>query len=277
LGIDHFVAQNHFLYGFIATGYRSGGFNFQKPTASPEVDVVKPEEILSYEVGYKGALWERRLFLSSSAYYYDYRDLQVIKQDVVEGIALNTFVNADKARAMGVELEVLAQPVTEVMLSGNWSYNNTGYDDFFSKDANACTLGPLAQGNGQAPLCQDELDLHGNEFPLTPENKVSLNATWFWAMYALDWSATASYFYTGEEWMTPFNDPLYDKVGSWDRWDARLTASTHDAVWKVTAFIKNIADDREVVSRARPNTVTQNAVTVLTEPRIYGVRVDYHF
>ena len=194
LGVDHFLTQDHFLYGFIATGYRSGGFNFQKPTASPEVDVVKPEEILSYEIGYKGAMLERRLNLSSSVYYYDYQDLQVIKQDVVEGIGLNTFVNADKARAMGVELEAQALPVPDVMLSGTWSYNNTEYDEFFTKDANACTLGPLAQGNGQAPLCQDEQDLKGNEFALTPENKVSLNATYFWAMYGLDWSVRAAIF-----------------------------------------------------------------------------------
>ncbi len=277
LGVDHFLTQNQFLYGFIATGYRSGGFNFQKPTASPEVDVVKPEEILSYEIGYKGAMLERRLNVSSSVYYYDYQDLQVIKSDVVEGIQLNTFVNADKARAMGLELEVQALPVPDVMLSATYSYNNTEYDEFFTKDANACTLGPLAQGNGQAALCQDEQDLKGNEFALTPENKASLNATYFWDMYGLDWSATGTYIYTGEQWMTPFNDPLYDEVGSWDRWDVRLTASTSDVVWKVTAYVKNITDDREIVTRVRPSTVTQNAVTTLTDPRIYGLRLDYNF
>jgi iron complex outermembrane receptor protein len=277
VGVDHFLTPEHFLYGFIATGYRSGGFNFQKPTSSPVVDVVKPEEILSYEIGYKGAMLDNRLNLELSTYYYDYQDLQVIKQDVVEGIGLNTFVNADKARAMGVELAVKALPVSDVMLSGTWSYNNTEYDEFFTKDANACTLGPLAQGNSLAPLCQEELDLNGNEFPLTPENKVSLNATYFWQMLGFDWSATGSYIYTSDQWMTPFDDPLYDKVGSWERWDARLNAATTDRVWEVTAFIKNIADDREVISRARPSTVTQNAVTVLTDPRIYGLRLDYHF
>ena len=65
-------------------------------------------------------------------------------EDVVEGIGLNTFVNADKARAMGFELEVMALPVPEVMLSGTYSYNNTEFNEFFTKDANACTLGPRA-------------------------------------------------------------------------------------------------------------------------------------
>jgi len=277
LGVDHFLTQDHFLYAFIATGYRSGGFNFQKPTDSPLVDVVKPEEILSYEIGYKGTLLDNRLSLEATTYYYDYRDLQVIKQDVEEGIGLNTFVNADKARAMGLELAVQALPVAEVMLSATYSYNNTEYDEFFTKDANACTLGPLAQGMSLAPLCTDEQDLKGNEFPLTPESKVSLNATYFWQMFDFDWSATGTYIYTGEQWMTPFNDPLYDEVSSWDRWDARLNMAPPDRQWEFTAFIKNIADDREVITRGRPSTVTQNAITVLTDPRIYGLRLDYNF
>lgn len=277
LGVDHFVTPEQFLYAFIATGYRSGGFNFQKPTDSPLVDVVKPEEIISYEVGYKGSLLENRVNLAVSAYYYDYSDLQVIKQDVENGIALNTFENADDARAMGLEMELRALPIPEVMLSATYSYNATEFKDFSSKDANACTLGPFAQGDTQASLCTEEQDLSGNEFALTPENKVSLNATYFWEMFELDWSMTASYYYQDQQWMSPFNNSLYDKVGSWDRWDARLTAAVPNLEWQVTAFVKNIADDREIISRGRPATVTQNAVTVLTDPRIYGLRLQYNF
>ena len=277
LGVDHFLSPQQFLYAFVATGYRSGGFNFQKPTASPLVDVVKPEEIISYEVGYKGAMLENRLNLSLSAYYYDYTDLQVIKQDVENGIALNTFENADDARAMGVEMELRALPVPEVMLSATYSYNGTEFEDFSSKDANACTLGPYAQGDTEAPLCTEEQDLSGNEFAQTPENKVSLNATYFWELFQLDWSATATYYYQSEQWMTPFNNPSYDKVGSWDRWDARLTVATPDLEWELTAFIKNITDDREIIRRDRPSTVTHNAITTLTDPRVYGLKLQYHF
>ncbi|CAA0121936.1 Colicin I receptor [Halioglobus japonicus] len=277
LGVDHYITQEQFLYAFIATGYRSGGFNFQKPTASTLVDVVKPEEIISYEMGYKGSLLENRLNLAVSAYYYDYTDLQVIKQDVENGIALNTFENADDARAMGLELEAWALPIPEVMLSATYSYNYTEFKDFSSKDANACTLGPYAQGDTQASLCTDEQDLSGNEFALTPENKLSLNATYFWKMFELDWSITGSYYYQGEQWMTPFNNPQYDKVGSWDRWDARLNAAAPDLEWEVTAFVKNIADNREIINRGRPSTVTHNAQTTLTDPRIYGIKLQYNF
>ncbi len=277
LGADHYLTPDQFLYAFVATGYRSGGFNFQKPSATTDVDVVKPEEIISYEIGYKGSTFENRLNVGASVYYYDYTDLQVIKQDVENGIALNTFQNAKDAEAAGLELDFRALPIPSIMLSGTYSYNYTEFKTFSSKDANACTLGPYAVGDTQNPLCTDEQDLQGNEFVLTPKNKASLNATYFWQMFDLDWSATGTYAYTGKQWMSIFNDPQYDRVDSYDRWDARVNMAALDQQWEVTAFVKNIADDRNIISRGRPSTVTQNAGSVLSDPRIYGLKVQYNF
>lgn len=277
LGVDHFLDEGHFLYGFIATGYRSGGFNFQKPTDSPEVDVVEPESITSYEIGYKGVFWDSRANLSASAYFYDYEDLQVLKQDVVNGIGLNTFVNAEEAEAWGVELEGRVLLGDHWLLSGTYSWNDSEYQEFLTKDANACTLGPLAEGRTQDPLCTEDQDLAGNQFPLMPEHKVSANVTYSWDMFDLAWSATTSYFYTGDSWATAFNNPDYDELESFDTWDARLSAVTSDDKWQFTAFVRNIEDDREVAGIARPSTVTQNAQYTVIEPRIYGVSVDYTF
>jgi iron complex outermembrane recepter protein len=277
LGVDHNLDDNHFLYGFIASGYRSGGFNFLKPTASTDVDVVEPESIISYEVGYKGSLLDNRANISASAYYYDYEDLQVLKQDVVNGIGLNTFVNADEAAAWGVEVEGTMLVGDHWLLSGTYSWNDSEFEDFLTKDANACTLGPLAEGRSQDPLCTEDLNLAGNQFALMPEHKASANVTYMWDMFDLDWSATVSYFYTGDSWGTPFNNPDYDEFDSWDSWDARLTAVTSDQKWQVTAFVRNIENDREVIRVGRPSTVTQNAQSTLLDPRITGVSVDYTF
>ncbi|MFT5711584.1 MAG: outer membrane receptor protein involved in Fe transport, partial [Halioglobus sp.] len=66
LGVDHTLDENQFLYAFIATGYRSGGFNFQKPTSSSDVDVVDPEDLLSVELGYKASLFDKRMNVSAA-------------------------------------------------------------------------------------------------------------------------------------------------------------------------------------------------------------------
>ncbi|MFT4613961.1 MAG: iron complex outermembrane receptor protein [Bacteroidia bacterium] len=277
LGVDHSLSDDHFVYAFVASGYRSGGFNFQKPSSSTDVDVVKPESLVSYEVGYKGSFMDNRANMEVSAYYYDYEDLQVIKQDVVEGIGLNTFVNADKATAWGVEFAGTMLVTEHLLLSTTYSWNDSEYDEFLTKDANACALGPLQEGRGQDPLCTDELNLEGNQFPTMPEHKVSANLTYFWEMLDLDWSATTSYFYTDDFWTTPFNNPEYDTVDSVDTWDARIAVSDEAKKWTITGFVRNIEDDREIVGRARPSTVTSNAQYELSAPRIMGVSLDYNF
>ena len=277
VGIDHLLSDDHFLYSFLASGYRSGGFNFQKPTADPGVDVVEPEELISFEVGYKGSFLENRSKLSLAAYYYDYQDIQVLRDEVINGIGLKTFENAEDAVAYGLEVEGTAMLTASLMLSGTYSWNHTEYEDFESFDSNACTMGPLAEGRSQDPLCTEPLDLAGNEFPLTPEHKASLNLSYFWKMWNLDWTATGSYMYTSDQYGSQYNNDQYDYVDSFDRWDARLTMASLSGAWQLIAWGANLTDEREVVSRDRPSTVTQNAISVVQVPRTYGLRLQYNF
>jgi iron complex outermembrane recepter protein len=275
LGVDYTLPTGQMLYASLATGYRSGGFNFMKPTASTEVDRVDPEDLLSLELGYKGSLLNNRLQLSAAGYYNDYQDLQVIRQDVVNGVALRTFSNADEARAWGIELEAITL-LTEHFTAGvAWSWNETRYDQFVSKDANACALGPLAEGRSQDPLCTEEQDLDGNQFPLTPEHKLSVWASALWEWQWAQMGASLSYMYVGDQYMSPFNVDQYDKVDAWDRWDAQLSAAY--GPWSLTAFVKNIADERNWIFRERPSTVTQNygAGTQLSAPRTWGLRLSH--
>jgi iron complex outermembrane receptor protein len=275
LAVDHSLGDNSMVYAFAASGYRAGGFNFMKPTASTEVDEVEPEGLISYEIGYKASLLESRLQLSTAAFYYDYTDLHVLKQDVVNGITLNSFVNADEATIYGIEAEATGLVGDHLLLSGTYSYNKSEYGDFYSLDAVACSLGPLLEGNASDPLCADEQNLNGNEFPLTPEHKLSFNATVNWQLAQLNWALTGSYMYTGKQFMGPFNRPDYDEIDAWDRFDANLVMRPQDGPWSLTAWVKNITDDREVVFRGRPSPVNHLATTTLTDPRTYGLRFSY--
>jgi iron complex outermembrane receptor protein len=277
VGVDHFINDDHFLYGFVATGYRSGGFNLMTPTESTDVNSVKPETLTSYEIGYKGTLWDGRLNLTSALYYYDYEDLQVLKSDVIEGVTLSIYENAAEAEAWGLETEVIALLTEGLTFSASWSYNDSEYNEFESVDNNACAIGPLREGNSQAPVCTSAQDLSGNSFPLAPENKISANLTYAWQMLSVDWSATASYMYADEQYMTAFNLDEYDLIDDWDRWDARLSVKSPEQTWEATAYVKNIGDDREILLRDRPSTVTNNMGTSLAEPRTYGLRLTYNF
>jgi len=277
VGLDHFLSDNHFLYGFVATGYRSGGFNLMSPTDNINVNSVDPEELISYEVGYKGQLLDNRVNVASALYYYDYTDLQVLKTDIVNGVAVPTFENASDAKAWGIETEVIALLTDNLTFSATYSYNNTEYENYDSVDSNACAVGPLANGNSLDPLCTQTQDLSGNEFLLSPEHKASASLMYFLQMASLDWRAVVSYQYTGEQYTSAFNNDEYDKLDDWGRWDARLTMASQEETWEVTAYVKNISDDREVVFNDRPSTISHLSEVTLSDPRTYGVRLTYNF
>jgi iron complex outermembrane receptor protein len=277
VGLDHFFNDDHFVYGFAATGYRSGGFNLMTPTGADEVGAVDPEDLLSFEIGYKGSFWDQRLNLTTAVYMYDYQDLQVLKSDVIEGVTLTVYENADEARAWGVEAELVALLTEGLTFSVAASYNDTEYKEFDSVDTNACALGPLSQGNSQDPLCTGSQDLSGNSFPLSPESNFSANLIYNWEMLSLDWTATTSYMLTDDQYTTAFNNEAYDKLDSWDRWDARLTAGSTDLTWEVTAYVKNVGDDRQVILKDRPSTISHLTEYSLTAPRTYGLRFTYNF
>lgn len=277
IGIDHIISDDHFIYAVIASGYRSGGYNLLAPTTTNALDTVNPEELISYEIGYKATLMDQRLNLTTALYYYDYEDLQVLNVQTINGVSVSTYENAADATAWGFEGEVTALLSESLVFSGTYSYNNTEYENYDSIDSSACTLGPLRVGDTANPLCTDVQDLSGNEFPLSPEHKASANLTYMWELLTLDWSATVSYQYTGEQELTAFNNNQYDKLDDYDSWNAFLNMGSQDMIWEVTAFVYNISDDREQIYRPRPSPVSGLAASTLTDPRTYGVKLTYNF
>ena len=96
-------------------------------------------------------------------------------------------------------------------------------------------------------------------------------------MASLNWQALVSYQYTGGQYTSAFNNESYDKLDSWDRWDARLSVAAPDETWELIAYVKNIADDREVIFNNRPSSISHLSEVTLTDPRVYGLRLTYKF
>jgi iron complex outermembrane receptor protein len=277
VGIDHILSDSHFLYGFLASGYRSGGYGLLAPTTTDELSTVDPEEVVSLELGYKGSLLDERLNLATALYYYDYSDLQVVKQDAVNGVTVDTFENAADATAWGIETEVTALLTEGLVLTGTYSYNDTEYDEYDSADSSACVLGPYRVGNTADPLCNNQLDLSGNEFPLSPQHKASAFLRYMWELADLDWSTSVSYTYTSDQQTTAFNNSDYDELDSFDRWDARLNVASPELTWEATLWVQNISDDRNEINRPRPSPVSGLAASALSAPRTYGLKLSYNF
>jgi iron complex outermembrane receptor protein len=141
-------------YASISRGYRSGNFNgFGFVTTNPASDIVKPEKLTSFELGFKTRLANDRVQLNGAVFHYDYKNQQV--SEVIGGLSFNRNLNA---KVRGAELELLAKPVSGLTLRGSLGYLDTEY----GKD-NPC----LSPTGVASPACGPGggTSIVGNEIP----------------------------------------------------------------------------------------------------------------
>jgi iron complex outermembrane recepter protein len=113
-GLDFKLSDGVLIYVKTAKGFRSGGQNLRAPNTAAFLPFA-PEIAYSYEVGFKGEFFDRRLRLNVAAYTSDINGIQrssliatpPIPPSTVSGTA--TIVsNAGKARVKGIEVELAA-------------------------------------------------------------------------------------------------------------------------------------------------------------------------
>lgn len=123
-------------YVRVSSGFRAGGIN---PSAT-DINVFKPETIVSYEAGLKAEWFDRRLRTNLAVFYVDYRDLQISQFLAGTGGATSAIVNAGKVAYRGVEAEVTAIPVRGLTLDGSLGYTSPKYKTYSYLDPETDTV-----------------------------------------------------------------------------------------------------------------------------------------
>ncbi|WP_313536420.1 TonB-dependent receptor [Sphingomonas sp.] len=142
-------SRDHTLYASWSKGFKGGGFDprgqtsaCRTPSGTPctpaqvyDFMSFDPETVSSYELGYKAALFDRRLTFALAAFHADYTDVQVPGSIGTTINGQQTFIgittNAGKARMRGVEFEGNLIAARDLVTPGgtlnlNWS---VGYLD----------------------------------------------------------------------------------------------------------------------------------------------------
>ena len=105
------LSRDVMAYIRVASGYRPGGAN----TTFPGVPAsFGPDKTTDYDLGLKADLMDRRLTLDASAYYIDWKDIQI---GVVNQQSIGYTANAGGAKSQGVELSVEARPLRNLKLA----------------------------------------------------------------------------------------------------------------------------------------------------------------
>ncbi|GLV26859.1 TonB-dependent receptor [Sphingobium sp. TomTYG45] len=124
------LRQDLMGYVRVSSGFRAGGIN---PSAS-EINVFAPEKVVAYEAGLKGEWFDHMLRTNLSAFYVDYRDLQISQFLAGTGGATSAIVNAGRVAYRGVEAEITAIPVRGLTIDASLGYTSPKYKSYLYRD-----------------------------------------------------------------------------------------------------------------------------------------------
>jgi outer membrane receptor protein involved in Fe transport len=122
--------QEATVYASYSEGFRSGLNQTASVTAvAPNIPPADPDTLKNYELGAKGSVWDGRLQYDAAAFYLDWRGVQQLTAvEVSPGVAVTAPFNAESASGLGFEIGLTIQPLTDLTLSCNYSWNNLELD-----------------------------------------------------------------------------------------------------------------------------------------------------
>ena len=98
LGFDYLVSQDLFLYGSVATGYKSGGFGDAVDICDCNITDTfdyDPENNITYELGFKATMLDGKLNLLGNVFLMDNTDLQDTYYATITAVGAEIEVPAD--------------------------------------------------------------------------------------------------------------------------------------------------------------------------------------
>ncbi len=276
------------LFASYTEGYKSGGFGTfsiinpdtgeagaiffgagnidEQPPFTPEDGFVpaqfRPEDVQSFEVGYKGLLADGTVSVDVTAFVYDYTDLQVNFFD--QGAKVG---NAGQVDGRGIEGSI------QRAIGDNWDLNVTAgwldteavglqqvcdgapdSDGLLDGDADACEGAPLHW----APEASGSFVLNG-DFPMG-NGSLFTNIEMFWE---------------GERG-GGFEQIPESVVGSFQEWTLRVGYAS-DNNWTLTGYVENITDELNYAGAQTNSGITPTWLVGPNKPRTAGMRFSYYF
>jgi iron complex outermembrane receptor protein len=274
LSATYSVSQNVNVFGRVATAFRAPSIqgrilfcpDFEGGTnpATNCVSIADEEEALSYEIGVKSELMDRRLRLNLTGFHYTVDGQQI----VAVGGQFNTatLLNADETEGYGFEADIQIAPRSEWLITLGISNNHTEIKDdnlFVTPCGGGCTvLDPIVNGLAK---------VDGNSLPHAPEWIVSAIVDYRGAIGNNVLAASVDLAYHDEKRFflyesAEFADDSLD-IG------ARLGFFFSQARYEVAVFGRNLTDEVVVQGGIDFNNLTG----MINDPRTFGVELGVHF
>jgi iron complex outermembrane recepter protein len=256
-------------YASWSRGYRGGGFN-PRPNSTATVTAFGPEDLDSFELGFKSDLFDNRLRLNLAAFFMIYKDLQVpgVVQEPGQPVAVFVTTNAGKAHIPGAEVEFQMRLTQGLTLEGSVGYLDFEYKDLGQADP------ALVTANGFNAIANPCITCKAIR---TPEWTGSLGASYRVNLSGgsslqarADWSVQSRVFFAAN------NAPRASQAG-YGTVDARITWNSSDDTWSTSVFGTNLTDKVYRVSVLDFFDSLGSVEAGYGRPREYGISIRRKF
>lgn len=247
------VADRASIYASYSKGFKSG----QLPASSNRILPVDPEKIDAFEIGYKMA--RPGLRFDMSAYYYDYKDLQV-----TAFLSPGSIVrNAASAEIYGVDAQVTAEvsPRFSVTLGG--AYTHGQYKDFDT------AVRYVQQPSGFFAV--ETVDASGFAMQRAPRFTGSADVNYKLPVGGGELLLNGNLYYTSRIYFDPVEQFYQNKYALLN---LRATYTVPDTAWSFSIYGTNVTD------KAYRNQVQPATAAVQQgygEPASVGASVQFRF
>lgn len=265
--VDYTLVKDVSIYGSIATGFKSGGFNGGFLSTDPaeiatQLRPVKPEHVTSYEAGVKAEFFDRRLRVDLAAFYNDYNNQQVftlVQSPVPNNPPVNVLDNAPKAHTDGLDMSIVFTPLAGLTLTENFGYLQTRLDQY------TVTRSPGAP------------DYTGNVLPLAPSISSSMNVDYRRTLFGGEADFQFSANYKSKQFFDTSNDPLTTQGNYWIENLRVAYRPSRFPNLEVAAYVHNLADTHYLVDGFDLSSPFGLLEDVVGRPRSFGGELNYRF
>lgn len=281
--LSWFLNENLMLFTNYSTGYKSGGIN-SNGSSTPLFDdrIFDSEQVQDIELGFKSTLLDGRMQLNATAYRMEIDDFQ----DRTFKDASFIVTNAGSLRQQGLELELKAAATDNLTFDLGLAYLDSEFTDFRGATAlSGCAVLPIPG----TPECPNPQDNTGKRGTFSPEWEVTIGVEHVRDLdNGMTWTSGLNWQYVDDQFAGGTELSPQTIAAAYDLLDARVTLSSRDDTWRLSAFGQNLTDERyetsfftQVLGSALGlvDTTTGDGVYrhYLSAPRTYGVSVEYRF
>jgi iron complex outermembrane receptor protein len=255
LGLQYYLDESLQLYASVSEGFKSGGFNHLVLIPRQDYLPYNPEEVTSYEIGFKAS--SDRMRLAAAAFYSNYNDIQIA---VLNGVEPQT-LNAAEAEIRGGELELLAVLTANLKLQAGLGYLDAEYTRLY------------------------EAGLAGLVIPVTLDSKLMNTPRWsvnLNLIYSTDLRGIGQLTIRGDY---SWRDRIYkDAINTnelvqepYGILHAGATLVSESRRWEFTLFGDNLTDESYIQSGTANKPDFGLVLANYARPRTWGLRVKYSF